>query len=456
MEVVTMAALITLAILSTWYGFDRRARRRALSQRFRHTTHRLDELTVPLASLVDNLDRQIELVRGAYAEDELPRVLGGSIETLRSGTSLLLRQSDLTTDRESLLRARDLDGVSETIHSWQDLEASVRRVLPALRAEEERLTQAIARSLDVADHLHEISSLTVDLRSRIDSAAEQGFVTTAATAVLDGAPGRVTQVRHLIAHRQILAAQDALDGLVADLTTAIDDVLRLPRRRQHLATRVDTQTRDLRELDELTGQAAVAQAELTTHFAATLSVDLASSRALADEHATRAARQLERARHRLAEGDLDDAERLADAADVSHDAARTQLQHPTRRLAAVRDLRDRLPERRTRLYEQTVELEKHAERETVTASFTAVAREIRVQLDRVDLASEYPDWLECDRRIDEIETLIDRTDAGVRHCLTAIGQLRGEARSLTRRLREERSARYEAEGIRRWRSEPAF
>lgn len=451
-----MAALITLAILSTWYGFDRRARRRALSQRFRHTSRQLDELTVPLANLVDSLDRQIELVRGAYAEDELPRVLGSSVEALRSGTSLLIRQSDLAPDRENLLRARDLDGVSESIHTWQDLETNVRRALPALRAEEDRLTHAIARSLDMADHLHEVTILAEKLRSRIDVATAQGFVTTTATSVLVGVPGRISQIEHLIAHRQVLAAQDLLDGLIADLTSAIDDVTRLPQRRQHLTMRVDTQRRVLRELEELAGHAAVAEEELANHYAATLSRDLTSSRALADEHTARAAGQLARAQQRLDEGDLDDAERLADAADASHDAARTQLQHPVRRLATVQELRTRLPQRKARLYEQTVELEKRSEKEAVTTSFTAVAREIRVQLDRVDLASAHPDWLECDHRIDEIQTLIDRTDAGVRHCLTAIGQLRGEARSLTRRLREERSARYEAEGIRRWRSEPTF
>lgn len=451
-----MATLIALAVLTTWYGFDRRNRRRALSQRFHRTTEQLDVLTEPLTDVVDTLRRHVELVRGAYCDDEIAKVLGSCEERLRTGDELLVKRSELAISRDQVMARRDLDSVSQTIHVWQDLEETVTEILPGLEAEEERLAKAISYASELPSQLETVSALVDEVREAAWSAEVDGFAVATDIAFLDAVPERVARIKRLIAARQILATEGPLTELMSDLTAARDNLGTLRQRRHELFTRLAQLAEAQRELDDRNNDAEAAYATLVEHHAPPLWDGFDAHLTQAQEHTARAAQEMAAVEDALSAGDPGRGEHAARAAESAQSAARRELSCPVDRLGAVRELQHRLPRRKKELYEQAVELEKRADSDKSTQTFKSVAKEFRAQLDRLDMTADRPDWLEYDRRIGEIYTLLHSTEIGLRHCQTSISQLRSETKSLSRRLREERSARYEVESARRWRPDRAF
>ncbi|RNL82004.1 hypothetical protein [Halostreptopolyspora alba] len=453
-----IAVLAVGAILAYWSRdrIDARRRRDRLLARFDEVAAEIDTLTLQLGEAARTLRRDVELVRGAFAADEVAEVLGSCEERLSRADTLLRQRSELSGDTSESLAGRSVDEIARTVESWRELETSVRELLPLLRDEEERLSTALTMGDRVAGRLARVRAQLEEVRAEADSSAAEGFVVSTEAEVLDDAADRVTEAERLVRENRLHAADTSLSELSDELARSRDTLRSLERRRSDLTTRVAGIHDALSAAEERAREADKHRETLTENYAPGIWADLAETTAQGRSHLERARTELSAAEDALHRGDVGSGERKAEAAETELGTATELLGVPGDRLATVRELSGSLPGYKERVLARVVTLERNVRENEAASPMTDTVTELRRQLDRVDMAVERPDWLRYEQRLGEIDVLVTAVDTALRESAEAATRLRAEAERWRSELDAAQKAREKAERELAWHLDQPF
>lgn len=409
------------------------------------------ELTLGLHTLVETVRRDVELVRGAFAAEEQPEVLGACEEHLGAAEELLRRYSDLSggasarnqageVAREMLPGLQSQEGyptaaLSAAARQWRQVGEAMREIVPVLQTEEERLTEALTRARELPGRLEQARALAGQARAAAERGAEDGFVVDTEAEVLDTAAEHIAEVAHLAEERRLRAADTALTELAAELTASRDALRSLRRRRADLTSRLDDVEESLSALPGQDSDAAAQLGILTERFAAEAWGGLEARIEQGRQHSARAAVELDAARRHLLASDPGRGELAAEEAEAERDAAQQKFAVPAERLERVRDLRVALPGRKGELLQRAAALAQSVQDNKATRPLHPVVTELRAQLDALDMTQAKPPWLTYEQRLAELDALVGETETAAEQVGGAAERMLAELEAANTQLR---------------------
>lgn len=384
-------------------GWQRRTRRRDLGARLERAAASVDERTLRIDPLGQSMRRDVELVRTAFHPDELATVIGSAETTLAEADQLVVRRSELATDRDQLLDGRDLDAAATGVGRWDELDDDLGRVLPAVSAEQERLAAALALGTTIPARLGEVDSRADEIRQGADEARADGFVVTGDIAVLDTVAERREEIERLVAERRLQKADESVTALLADLDRARELVTSVRQRRAVLAEAAGQAQQAQDALAAGADGARAAEQTLITEFGTDLPAE--ESTAAVAARTAEAGDLLAKAGQDLASGDLDASAAHLDEATSAQQKASAAQEALVAKLARLSDLRENLPARRARALDRLGELRTLISRYTVTlpGQRRVAAEAIGARLDAADLDTVPVDWLAAGDAVEAAE-----------------------------------------------------
>ncbi|MBB4929272.1 chromosome segregation ATPase [Lipingzhangella halophila] len=461
LEVVVLVGIAVLAVgggLAHWGRavLVTRKRRGRLLARFDEVAGEIDTIALQMDEAVRTLRRDVELVRGAFAPEEVPEVLGSCEERLTEADELLRQRSELSGDTGESLSGRSSDEIVRVVDSWRELERAVQELLPQLRAEEERLSAALSLGERVTAQLDRVRQQIDEVRSAADTSAADGFVVTTESEVLDVAAERVAEAERLAAENRLHAADTSLAELSTDLAKSRETLLSLRRRRAELTTRLASIRDALGAADQQAEEAEEHRETLTGNYAPGIWAGLTETVEHGRSHLDRAGAELSAAEDALGKGDIGGGERLAEAAESELGTAGEQFAVPIDRLATVRELSRSLPATKEQVLARVVALERNVAANEAANPMADVVAELRRQLDYLDMTVYRPDWLLYERRVAEIDVLVTTVDAALRQSVADTERLRADLQQMEAELATARQAREKAERELAWHLDQPF
>jgi hypothetical protein len=434
--VLAIAAVLSLVGIGGWLLYHR-ATLRPGHEAVEQAAARLNELVTGIDTLRQTVARDVELVRYGFAAEEFPEVLGESEQLLEQAEKLLRTRDELSDLRPKSLWRGDLDTLKSTAERIRRLADTAEEFQKALRSEDVRLGEVLNTASTMPARLARTRELAATAQRAAEVAREAGFDPAEDEVPAGRVEERLESVERLATNKQILAALGELDALEAQLA-ASDEALRSVHRRTEAAeARISEIETGVAQAPELHREADEAARILAEHHAPTVSEGMADDVAQGRAEFQQVERLADDARQALHGGAVRRAERLLDEAEELRTGAEDRYARPEQRLRHVRELQTALPVRRTALTERLSAVRDRAGQEESAATLAPLAKELRAQVQALDLAADRPHWLLAERRIDDAESLAEGLEAH----LDALDSAMGEMRSMLARVHENRSRR---------------
>ncbi|WP_310911136.1 hypothetical protein [Lipingzhangella rawalii] len=443
---LAIALLASMLAVGAWYAVhrnQRRQRQRELQARFDELRGGIAETALQLDELTETARRDIELVRGSLAAPEDTEALGDAPQVLARAEELLQRRTELV--KPALDRQHPGDTSPDGLEPWRDYGEHLRAVYAELRAEEQRLTTELAAAEQVPDQLKQAHELVREVRAALGRGEAAGYTVSTEANTADIAAERLEEVERLVAECLLRSAHANLVELIRDLSATRDDLNALRRRSAEVETRLAELAKSLDAVDTRGQEAAACQATLTEQCAPGVWAGLAEYLAEGGKHAEQARAELDRARRALDAGDPGQAESVLPEIDDHRARAEAAYAVPIERQATVQRLRESLPGTREEVRSRLARAEGIAEEDEALHPMSRVLAELHRQVDAVDLTVDKPEWLLCEWRLAEIDTLVTPLTELGSHALRTVRDVRTELDRARAAREEAREAQRAAE-----------